>query len=309
MKREAGGLERDLNRPFKYKMERCKIVISKNAGFCMGVKRAFTKSLELSKKYKNLITYGDLIHNRFALEELYQHHIKSIKNIDELLNDNSENIIIRAHGISPKEEEIIGNKKNIFDLTCPIVKIVQKLAKKLTDDGYFILIYGKDKHPEVIGIKGYCEDNNLVFESIDELNNINLGTLTNNKKLALISQTTMNNFTFEEIALKLKEKYRDISIHNTLCNHPIKNQENSLLLAKTVDIMVIVGDKNSSNTKTLYDKISHISKAIFAESDRDLADFISDIKSAKKIGITAGSSTPLSQIKQIENAIKKIVLS
>jgi len=284
-------------------MEKYEIVISKDAGFCMGVKRAFTESIDLSKKYNNLITYGDLIHNRFALEELYKNNIKSIKDIDEILKGSNENIIIRAHGVSPKEEKTLKKNKTIFDLTCPIVKNVQKLAEKLKKEQFFVLIYGKNEHPEVIGIKGYCENNNLVFENIDELNNEKL----KGKKLALISQTTMNNIKFEDITLKLKEKYKNISIHNTLCRHPIKNQEKSLELAKNSDIMIIVGDKNSSNTKTLYDKVATISKTIFAETDEDLIEFSKDLKKSKKIGITAGSSTPISQIEKIERAVKTIL--
>ena len=287
-------------------MKKYEIMVSKNAGFCMGVKRAFTKSIVLSKKYDNLFTYGDLIHNRFALDELYKNNIKSIKDIDEILTDNKKNIIIRAHGVSLKEEEIIKKNRNLFDLTCPIVKNVQKLAERLTREQLFILIYGKDKHPEIIGIKGYCENNNLVFENINELDNLDNKKLKD-KKLALISQTTMNNIKFEDIALKLKERYQNIYIYNTLCKHPIKNQEKSLELAKNSDIMVIVGDKNSSNTKTLYDKIAAVSKTIFAETDEDLIEFLEDLKKSKKIGVTAGSSTPISQIEKIERAIKIIL--
>lgn len=281
-----------------------KIIISKKSGYCMGVKRAFSNSLEVSKNYKNIVIFGEMVHNRFALNSLTERGIIIENDLNKIINNkNLTNVIIRAHGIPPVQEELLlKNNKKIFDFTCPIVKQVQLLAKKLSEQGYEIIITGKVSHPEVIGITGYCTNKYYVVKDINDVKKIDIKNI---KKLALISQTTMNSDKFNEILNYLKAERSDIKYHNTLCNLPLKIQEESINLAKKVDLMIVVGDKMSANTTTLYDKLKNITDTIFIETKEELD--IDNIRNYKTIGITGGSSTPDWQMNEIKDYIEKKV--
>ena len=158
-----------------------------------------------------------MVHNKYALNTLYDKGIIHKDDIDDIIDDKDiEIVIIRAHGVSPQEEDLLNRSgKMVVDLTCPKVKNIQLLAKKLINDGYFILIYGKENHPEVIGIKGYCEDKNLIIKDIDDISKIDKSI----KKIALISQTTMNSDKFDTISKKIKEILPQVEIFQTLCKN------------------------------------------------------------------------------------------
>ena len=269
----------------------------------MGVKNAFTKSIEFSQNHNQICCYGEIVHNRFALESLYNSGIKVLHNIDDIVNnDEIYNVIIRAHGIPPDEELKIRNKKNIVDLTCPKVKSVQMLAKQLADEDYFIIILGKTNHPEVKGICGYCPEKHIVIKNITELKD-NLSILYNNKKLSLICQTTANPKDFSEISEFISNNQINLKINNTLCNAPILIQEETIALAKKVDLMIIVGDKQSANTTTLYELSKNICQSIFVETINDIKGV--NISNYNIIGLSGGSSTPQSQIDDIKNYLEK----
>lgn len=279
-----------------------KIIVSKKAGYCMGVNRAFKNALEISKKMKNICIYGEMVHNRFALQELTDKGIVIKNDINEIINDEKIiNVIIRAHGISPEEEMLLKSKnKNIFDYTCPIVKQVQLLAKKLSDNKHEIIITGKDSHPEVIGIKGYCTGPVYIVKDMEQAEKLPFNLI---KNPALISQTTMNSYIFNDILNFLKTKMNNLIFHNTLCNSPIKIQDEAIKLAKTVNYMLVIGDKLSSNTTTLYNKLKEIVKCSFVEEIKDIN--IDDLKNLNKIGLTGGSSTPQWQIENVKNYLEK----
>ncbi len=279
-----------------------KVLISKNAGYCMGVKRAFNSSFDITKKHKKICVFGEMVHNRFALESITEKGITIENDLDAIIkNKDIENVIIRAHGIPPGQEEILKkNNKKIFDFTCPIVKQVQLLAKKLSDKGYTVIISGKETHPEVIGITGYCRNSYFVVKSLEDAKKL---PLENIKKPALISQTTMNSNVFYEILEYFKSKRNDLVYHNTLCNLPLKIQENAIELAKKVDLMIVIGDKLSANTTTLFDKLKQVKTSIFVETADDLDK--NQLKKYKKIGITGGSSTPDWQMEEIKKWIEE----
>jgi len=280
-----------------------KIIISKNAGYCMGVKRAFAGSFAISEKSNNICIYGEMVHNRFALQVLSERGIEQKEKIEDIINNsNIKNVIIRAHGIPPEEESILKkSKKNIIDFTCPKVKQVQLLAQRLSNEGNTIILFGKSKHPEVIGILGYCKKPYYVIKNLNEAKELQLDKI---KNTALISQTTMNSIIFEEICNYLKSKIKTIKIYNTLCNSPIKIQESAFKLANNVDAMLVVGDKSSANTTTLYEKIKDIIPTWFIETGKDLP--IEELKKYHKIGITGGSSTPQWQMEKIKEYILEI---
>lgn len=268
----------------------------------MGVKRAFSETYKVFNFNKNVCIYGEMVHNKYALNLLYGKGIKFKKDLKEIINDeNIKNVIIRAHGIPPYEEELLKkSNKKIYDFTCPKVKKVQLLAKQLSNNGFTMIIFGKKAHPEVIGITGYCKMPYYVINNIDEAKKLPFNKI---KKPALISQTTMNSTIFNEICSYLNTKFDNLKIHNTLCTLPIKIQELSFELSKKVDVMLVVGDKMSANTNTLYEKISLNKKCLFIETTADLN--LIELVKFKKIGITGGTSTPQWQIDMIKKYIEE----
>lgn len=276
-----------------------KIVIAKNAGFCMGVKRAFDNSIELAKNHKNICIYGDIVHNKFALEKIKKNSIPVINKIEDIINNKEiKNVIIRAHGISPNlENRLLQAGKKIFDLTCPIVKQVQLLAQKLSNENKTIIIYGKNNHPEVLGIIGYIKNDFHLVNNIDQIKALPLQEL---KNPVLLSQTTMNSEIFNDISNYLTNNLPAIEIHNTLCNYPLNMQKEALKLVNRVDLILVIGDKTSSNTRTLYEKVKKHCQALFIENIEDLENenVLSD-QNISSIALTGGASTPDFQIKKI----------
>ncbi len=267
----------------------------------MGVKNAFVKSYQIAESYTNVCMFGEIVHNRFAIAKLFEKGVILKKDLEDIINDsNIKNVIIRAHGIPPfQEEKLKQSGKNIFDLTCPKVKRVQLLARELTNKGYDIIILGKKDHPEIIGISGYCNNNCNIINNIDEFKNLKI---INDKKYCFIAQTTSDPLIFDEIADYIKKNYHNIEIKNTLCRAPILIQEDTIKLAKEVDIMLVVGDKMSANTTTLFNLSSKYTTTYFVETSSDVKDI--DFTN-KVIGITGGSSTPWWQIEEISDYLRR----
>lgn len=279
------------------------VIISAGSGFCMGVKKAFYSTIDFAAKHSNSCLYGSIVHNRFAVARLESEGIETIDRLEDILaNPKIRRVIIRAHGVAPGvEKKITSAGKEVYDLTCPIVKQVQLLARTLSSEGRHLIIFGKKGHPEVLGIEGYCEGPHYVVSSIEEALALPLSEL---KSPALLSQTTMNSDTFDQLCTELKVKLPDLDIHNTLCRSPVKTQESAVELAQRVDLMVIVGDKSSSNTKTLYEKVSQYCPALFAESTGDID--VEQARGAALIGLAGGASTPAFQLETVAAFLKEL---
>lgn len=274
------------------------IIVAENAGFCMGVKNAFDKAIEIAKLYPNTVILGDIVHNRFAVNKIAENGLQVAENINDIAeNPDIKNVIVRAHGITPQTYRFLENTgKKIFDLTCPIVKKVQLLTKQLSQDGHDIVIFGKKDHPEVLGISGYCNTNFIIISSDSEAELLSKQL----KSPVLISQTTMNKEHFKRIQNILQTSYPDLTVHNTLCRNPQRTQESALKLAEKVDLVIVIGDKKSSNTHSLYERIRTKVSTLFIE---DCNEITSIDESVKSVGLTAGCSTPNFQI---EVVIKKL---
>lgn len=274
------------------------IIVAENAGFCMGVNNAFDKAIETAKLYPDTAILGDIVHNRFAVEKIAESGLKVVENIGDVTeNPDIKNVIIRAHGVSPQTYRLLENAgKKIFDLTCPIVKKVQLLTKQLSQDGHEIIIFGKKDHPEVLGISGYCDTKFIIISSDTEAQLLSEQL----KSPVLISQTTMNKERFERIQNILLAKYPNLKVHNTLCRNPQRTQEAALKLAEKVDLVIVIGDKKSSNTHSLYERMRAKVATLFIEDSNEI---VSIDKSVKSVGLTAGCSTPDFQI---EAVIKKL---
>lgn len=273
------------------------ILLVEGAGFCFGVKRAIDIAFDIAKKHKDgVFTLGPIIHNPQVVEKLRK---LGVNPVEDYKNTEIKTLIIRAHGI-PKEDfnEIKKLGYQIIDATCPFVKKAQSIAEKLSTEGYQVIIIGDKQHPEVKGIMSYAGNSALVINS-EEIPHLN-------KKIGIIQQTTQPLAKVKEIMNKIinsLNEFEEIRVFNTLCNFTAKRLEATERVAKNVELMIVVGGKNSANTtqlanlcKKLGVKTYHIESA--DEIDKDW------IVSVKKVGVTAGASTPQWIIDEVINKIK-----
>lgn len=271
-----------------------KINIARKAGFCFGVKRAIDITFNLAKEdNKGLYTYGPLIHNPQVVEELKQ---KGVMTVDDLRSPDIRTIIIRTHGVSPKvyaETSKMGY--NVIDATCPFVKKAQNFAQILHDEGYQVLIIGDKEHPEVQGLIGFAGGHAIVADNADQL-----PALKN--KVGIIVQTTQPFDTFKKIVLQVINSVREVKIYNTICDFTAQRVKETRELAKKVELMVIVGGKNSSNTNQLV-KLSRdvCAKVYHVETAEEIME--EWFQGIENVGITGGASTPQWII---DDAVKKI---
>ena len=262
-----------------------KIIIEDNAGLCFGVKRAINMTEEeLKKSSKDIFSYGPLIHNPQVVKEFETRGLKSIDKISEI--DNGR-IIVRSHGIPKSTERFIKDKElTLIDCTCPYVKSVHKRVEEFHNKGYNIVIIGDSSHPEIIGINGYCNNEAVIINDIDEIQNISLMD-----KVCVVSQTTNTVEKFDEISNAIKEKVPNVEIFNTICNATKVRQNSTAEIAKQVEAMLVIGGYESSNTIKLYEISRRHCKNVFhIETIEDLS--LQKISKFNTIGITAGASTP-----------------
>jgi 4-hydroxy-3-methylbut-2-enyl diphosphate reductase len=275
------------------------IKIARSAGFCWGVKRAVDmaiKSLENSKG--RVFCLGELIHNRLEIERLRNLGMRFIEDMEEV--EEGDTVIIRSHGVSPNVIEFLKKKKTrIVDATCPFVKDVHEKAVKLEKEGYPVLILGNPYHPEVIGIAGHVK-NPFIASNLDELEK-----LPSVNKLGVVCQTTLNISFFKKAVSLLSSKVKELKVFNTICNATAIRQRETKQLAGKVDVMLVVGGKNSSNTTKLYQIAKEQNpKTYHVESKEEIEE--NWFKNAESVGITAGASTPQWVIDEIVEEISRL---
>jgi 4-hydroxy-3-methylbut-2-enyl diphosphate reductase len=272
-----------------------KIIVAKTAGFCMGVKRAVDRALELSNdRYCPVWTLGPLIHNKQTTDMLRQ------RGVNELDEDSPPavpaTLLTRAHGVPPSVmERYKGAGYDIEDGTCPKVKAVHNAIERYRKDGYKIVIAGDEGHAEVIGLLGYAGTGGYLVQSPDDI-----GKLPELGKICLVSQTTFDRELFDLIADRLTRRFGggDIIVKKTICSATDARQGEAGRLARSADAVIVVGGKNSANTQRLV-KIARESGAhtqgIETESEIDWE----PLRNCKTIGVTAGASTPNWMIKRV----------
>ena len=265
-----------------------KVSLARTAGFCMGVRRAVDMVLDIArmKGKENIYTYGPLIHNPQTIELLRRRGIIPVGRLDEI-REGGATIIIRAHGISPQEREEIGEKGlRIIDATCPKVAYVQAIIKKHALLDYTILIVGDSEHPEVNGLLGYACGKGIVISSRDEVD-----SLPSADKVCVVAQTTQSIVEYNEIVGRIKERFPDNVVFDTICNSTEQRQNEVKELAAEMDAMVIVGGKNSANTKRLA-RLSELTgtPTFHIETADELKKMA--MNRYERIGVSAGASTP-----------------
>jgi len=230
------------------------IIVGKNAGFCYGVKRAVYGAKEILKENKNVCCLGEIVHNKQVVETLEKQGMRFIEDIKEV----EDEVIIRAHGVKKEIYEYARvNKIKVRDYTCPFVLKIHEIAKKYMEKGYYIFLCGNSNHPENIGTISHCGTNYYVIEKEEEaLKALEKFRKVNINKLLIISQTTFSLEKFyiiEEIIKNELPKNIEIAVYNTICSATEIRQKETRKIAKQVDYMIVVGGKNSSNTKKLYE--------------------------------------------------------
>ncbi len=255
-------------------------------GFCFGVKKSVNLAKDtLIEKKDNLYMLGSIINNPQVIEYFTKEGVKLVDNLDEIPEEST--VITRAHGISPKMLKRAYQKKlSVVDTTCPYVKKVQKIAHYLYEKDYFIVIYGDKKHPEVLSLLDTVQNNALVINSIPDAKKIHI-----KKKIGFISQTTKNIYDFYKLVSALLNKTEELRIFNTICKSTTERQKSVLELANGVDVMLVIGGKESANTTRLAEISKNQGVKTYHVEIRNQLKY-KWFNPKDKVGITSGASTP-----------------
>jgi (E)-4-hydroxy-3-methyl-but-2-enyl pyrophosphate reductase len=285
--------------------------MAQHAGFCHGVKKAVDKT-EATAEQQARPTYvlGELIHNKQEIERLAAQGIQTVSRLEDV-PDNAV-CVIRTHGAPPEmvhRAEARGIQ--VSDATCPDVRLVQNKAIELAKEGYTVVIVGKANHPEVIGITAHALEAvpgaHVVAIARQEELETALEALPR-RRIGVVSQTTQMEDAFFDMVRRLSMMAKELKVHNTICPATFYRQHAAADLAKTVDAMVIVGGKNSSNTTHLAELCRELGKPAFhietAEELLGLVEAQHALNAAKDIGVTAGASTPDWVIAQVCDALE-----
>ena len=282
------------------------IIRAKHMGFCFGVLEAINVCNSLVEEKGRKYILGMLVHNKQVVEDMERKGFKLVTE-DELLNDMDELkendiVVIRAHGTSKSVHEKLKERKvKVFDATCIFVNKIRQEIEIANENGYRILFMGDRNHPEVKGVISFADDIQI-FENFEEAKKLKIDL---DKTYLLSTQTTLNKKKFEEIKKYFKENYKNVVIFDKICGATAVRQKAVEDLAVKVEVMIIVGDIRSSNTKKLYEiskKLNDNSYLVENEKQLDLSIF----RGKEVVGITAGASTPEETIMNIEKKVRGI---
>lgn len=286
------------------------IIRAKHMGFCFGVGKAIDICREVINSEENkknkVYILGMIVHNETVVEKLKKEGFLEITEEDILegkdILQKDDIVIVRAHGTTKKIFDILNNKGiKIVDATCIFVNVIRKTLVEMEKQGNEIIFIGDKEHPEVKGIMSFGKKVKI-YMNLEELKK---ATILPEKKYCLLTQTTLNKKKLNEIKSYLEKFYKNVKILDKVCSATQVRQEAVTELAKTVDILIVIGGKNSSNTRKLYEISSEINKSTYlVEKVEDLK--IGWFEKKEKVGITAGASTPEEIIIEIENWIRGI---
>ena len=281
-----------------------KVIKAKTAGFCFGVKRAVDTVYEQVNTCSGPIyTYGPIIHNGEVVKDLESKGVVVLRTEEDLDNISGGTVIIRSHGVEKRiYDKLEAKGVRIVDATCPFVKKIHNIVQKESAEGKYILIIGNPDHPEVIGIRGWAGEHAAVIQNADDIENIDF---SKKEKICVVSQTTFNYNKFKDLVEIIKKKSYDSIVLNTICNATKERQTEAESIAESVDAMIVIGDKHSSNTQKLFEicrKACNNTYYIQTLDDLDL----NQLGSVETVGITAGASTPNNIIEEVQNNVRII---
>jgi 4-hydroxy-3-methylbut-2-enyl diphosphate reductase len=277
------------------------VLIAEHSGFCEGVERAFAIAIDTAKAGIPVFMLGNLVHNKQVVERLITFGTKTVKNLSEIPKGTKGVLLISAHGVPP---EIYGEAKalglEIVDTTCPWVKKAQKIARELSAEGRFVVIVGDKGHPEVKALVGWSGGGAAVVESLEDLNKL---SLSGEDRVGVLAQTTQAEEHFDRMVAELKKKVKDLKEFDTICGATSKRQSAAVELAKKVDLILVIGDMMSANTKRLTELCSQTGTETHQIQTVEELD-PNWLNGKEKIGITAGASTPEWVIKEVIERLK-----
>ena len=281
-----------------------KVIKAKTAGFCFGVRRAVDTVYEqVSEGSGPIYTYGPIIHNEEVVRDLEHRGVSVLRTEEDLDHIDEGTVIIRSHGVEKRIYDKLREKNiRIVDATCPFVKKIHNIVQKESGEGRYVLIIGNPDHPEVIGIRGWAGANAAVIRNEDDIQKIDF---SKNKKITVVSQTTFNYNKFQDLVEIIKKKSYDISVLNTICNATKERQTEARSIAESVDAMIVIGDKHSSNTQKLYEICRNACNNTYYIQTLDDLD-LNLLGSVETVGITAGASTPNNIIEEVQNNVRII---
>jgi len=273
-----------------------KVIVAEQAGFCFGVKRALKIIDQLSREGRGIQTFGYLIHNNSVQESLQRKGIHSVSSSDDV--DPAKMLVIRTHGIAKEIEAKLRRRHVVLaDATCPLVKKTHRIVERLSRQKRPLVIIGDPRHPEIIATQSYSRRAQVInsLAAARRLRRV--------PSLAVIAQTTLNTEFFERVLEILRRKTDRLEVFDTICQATRVRQNAIRRLASRVDFVIVVGGKDSSNTKKLADIARRKNKRTFhVETDRELASvrFREAIRPFRTVGITAGASTPPADVRKVK---------
>jgi 4-hydroxy-3-methylbut-2-enyl diphosphate reductase len=280
-------------------MSHPKVRVSESAGFCWGVERALETTLQATQEATAPVnTLGPLIHNPSVIADLRRRGVGVVSGPEKA---RTGTIILRSHGV-PKDirEQLERSGLTVIDATCPFVTSAQEKAARLHKDGYSVVILGEREHPEVLALRSYAGEDSLVVESPADL-----PPTLSSKRIGVVVQTTQSQERLSELVAHLAPQVRELLVHNTICSATEQRQAAAMNMASQVDAVVVVGGRNSANTRRLAElcKARQI-RTYHVESAAELV--AAWFRGATTVGVTAGASTPPEQIEEVVRAIEEI---
>ena len=284
------------------------ITVAKSAGFCFGVKRAVNKVYEQADIKKGPVyTYGPIIHNEEVVRDLEEKGVTVIESLEDFTETQIQDkgtVVIRSHGVAKSVYDRLGRLGfEIEDATCPFVLKIHQIVEEFSKDGYEIVIIGSSSHPEVEGIRGWCDpQHTAVIEKPEEAAAF---CPKEGQKLCIVAQTTFNYKKFQELVEIIREKgyIRNIRVLNTICNATEERQNEAASLAETSDIMIVIGGRSSSNTQKLYEICKEeCANTYYIQTEADLN--LISTSHIDNVGITAGASTPNKIIEEVQKYVR-----
>lgn len=282
------------------------VIVGKLAGFCPGVESTIKRAQQILEEKNKIYCLGEIVHNKQVIQSLENQGMITVEELEEV-PDNSV-LIFRAHG-EPEYKYEIAKQKNLelHDLTCGNVISIHKKVQKERDDS-FIIILGKKKHPEVLGTKGFAGENSYVIETEDDILDAYMEyEKTDLGRVYVVGQTTISSTYFDKLAEEVENNFieAEVVIDKTICNATEIRQKETLEMSKKYNTMIIIGGKNSSNTKELAKIAEANSKNVYSvETIKDIKQI--DFSGIKEIGIMAGASTPKDIINEVKEYLENL---
>jgi len=270
--------------------------VARRTGFCYGVREAIDHARTSAANGQETLTLGQTVHNEGVISDLRSRGIRTVDSLD--LVEPGTSVVIRAHGVTPEVMETAQRRGlDVIDGTCSWVVQEHREVARLVEEGYTIVLLGTPNHPEVVGILGYAPDAILVDEE-EEWDRI-----PRTKRMALVSQSTQPPWKFQKLAAFMVSRAHELKIVNTVCPVTIRRQEDTIELADQVDMMVVVGGRNSANTRELTRLVGIAGKpAVQIERAAELTD-ASIFTGYRVVGITGGTSTPIEDLETVTRRV------